>query len=117
MQEKLEHCLGSRPSIGQDIDGESISHLRSLAAKHDIFNAAVVGVAYNIANFSYSDHAKGRLVMVRDAPPPPLSSSSSSVLDFSMQFRKLKIHLSSVSVGLYTDMGCTRDTIQANMLL
>ena len=59
VQEKLEHCLGSRPSIGQDIDGESISHLRRLAEKHPIFNSPSVGVAYNIASFSY-DTERGR---------------------------------------------------------
>ena len=64
LQEKLEHCLENKPSLGEDIDGESVSFLRSLQAKHDVFKAATVTSAFNIANFSYNDKQRSQSIMV-----------------------------------------------------
>ena len=65
LQEKLEHCLENlKPSLGEDIDGESVSFLRSLQAKHDVFKAATVTSAFNIATFSYNDKQRSQSIMV-----------------------------------------------------
>lgn len=63
MKEKLEHCLESKGSMGDDLDGESIIYLRQLQQRHSIFASSAVSSAFKIASFSYNDKDRGQPVL------------------------------------------------------
>jgi len=85
-QEKLEHCLDSKTSLGEDLDGESISHLRSLQAKHEIFKAPAVSTAFNIASFSYNDRNAGQPVLVTSPPPPTKLWANPEIINYRTEY-------------------------------
>ena len=65
LQEKLEHCLESKGSMGEDdLDGESIFYLRQLQRRHSIFKSSAVSSAFKIASFSYNEKDRGQPVLV-----------------------------------------------------